>query len=83
MREHGGLESERFTVARRQDGGILMVAVGVTAETSSGSYRPMKSLPDSTKSTSWVRSYQGDHGGSRGARSFTHVRRGRDVRNSL
>ena len=73
MREQGGLETERFTVARRQERGILMVAVGDTVETSEGSYRPMKSLPDSAKSTSWVRSYQGDHAGQRGCQEF-HAR---------
>ena len=38
MREQGGLETERFTVARHQERGILMVAVGDNVETRRDSY---------------------------------------------
>ena len=60
-----------------------MVTVGDTVETSRGSDGPMRSLPDSAKSTSGVRSYQGDHAGHQGPGGFPHVLRGRDVRDSL
>lgn len=47
-----------------------MLAVGVTEGTSIGSSRPVVSLPDLAKFTSWVRSYQGDHAGQQGCQGF-------------